>query len=197
MRKLSWLLLLILIQFAPALEGLNEDGSLNKEAIQKLYFDGDFAKVVEVLESYRKANPNPSVDDKIFMYKHLSVVYAANPDTRVKGESFMYQLLKLVPTASLIDMYISDNIKAIFQNVKQEFEERQRYLTGKAGSDSTSTVKSGDKKSSNSDTKKQVKKKKSKAWIWWTAGGVAVAGGVVAFVLLSQEKEPLTLSPEN
>jgi len=30
---------------------------------------------------------------------------------------------------------------------------------------------------------------KSNAWIWWTAGGVAVAGGVTAAILLTQKKD--------
>ena len=105
----------------------------------------------------------------------------------------MYQLLKLVPTATLIDMYISDNIKSIFKNVKEEYLERTQYIQGKK-----------QKKPSEPETitpasttqvvpakKSEQKPQKSKKWIWWTAGGAVVAIIVVTFILLSgQEEDP-------
>ena len=39
--------------------------------------------------------------------KHLAVVYTANPQTREKGKYFMRRLPALLPTAKLVDMYVS------------------------------------------------------------------------------------------
>lgn len=40
----------------------------------------------------------------------------------------MVQLLRLMPTIELVDLYISDNIHAIFKDVKQKYLEQQKYV---------------------------------------------------------------------
>ncbi len=181
-----FLLILAIFPFAAVAElGYEIDGSLDKEKITKLYFEGNFESVTNILENHRKRNPDLSDEDKIFVYKYLAVVYAANPATVDKGESYMYQLLKLVPSIELIDMYISDNIKAIFNNVKTEYERLMSYQ----GKDSPALTDSQEDEEPNSNSQptdpEPAKPKKSKAWIWWTAGGVALTATVVAFVLFS------------
>ena len=122
------LVLLIVAQAAlGAVDGLNPDNSLDRATISKAYFEGDFDKVVKALETFRKAYPNPTREDKIYAYKYLSVIYAAKPETRAKAESFMYQLLKIMPSIELMDLYISDNIEAIFNSVRMRFEHQQQY----------------------------------------------------------------------
>jgi len=182
------LLVLASVAFVAALPaGLNSDGSLDKEIIRKFYFDGEFEKVTQALENFRKQNPDANEVNKIFMFKHLSVVYAANPDTRLKGESYMYQLLKLVPSVTLIDMYISDNIKAIFKNVKTDYQERHSLLEKQHVSTESSSVALEDKSQEGST---EAANSGSRKWMWWTAGGVALAGAVTVFILVSGDDEP-------
>ncbi|MFC1584044.1 hypothetical protein ACFL5V_00705 [Fibrobacterota bacterium] len=157
-----------------SLQGIRKDGSLDKDALKKYYFEGEFDKVLEVLEIYRKEKILKPKEDRIFTYKYLGVIYAAKPETREKAESYMYQMLKLDPGADLSDMYISESIETIFLNV------RERYVRLK--------VKESPPKKApepEDDDSKKIGK-----WVWWTAGGLAVTGVVAAFVLMSGEDEP-------
>jgi len=168
--------------------GFKFDGTLDKEAISKAYFEGDFAKVLPPLEMYRQSFPKKATrEDSIFVYKYLSVIYASDSTTRKKAESYMIQLIKLMPTIELIDLYISDNIQAIFNNVKEEFTKQQLYVRNHDiyGHQLADTSKeSGERPGKSSG-------KSSKAWIGWTAVGVgvvAVAG--TTYFLLSDSKDP-------
>ncbi|MFC1586148.1 hypothetical protein ACFL5V_11415 [Fibrobacterota bacterium] len=191
--------IIVLLLFASGstswtMPGLLEDGSLNREEIQKLYFDGEFEPVAAALEQFRKINPQASEEDRIFMYKYLSVVYAANSETRDKAESYMYQLLKLVPAVDLMDMYISDSIKAIFNKVKTEYQARNQPAAPKEQkkqSDPVVVKKPDPAPAPQAPAEKEADKPEpNRRWIWWTAGGLAVAGAVTAFVLLSGDEEP-------
>ena len=172
------------------LPGIQADGSLDKERLKTLYFDGEFIQVREALEHYRKQNSNLSDEDKIFIYKYLCVVYAADSNSRDKGESYMYQLLKLVPSVDLLDMYISDNIQAIFNKVRMEYEARNKSQP-QGNSAAESTPPPWQRASSSSSSQKSKEKEShpssSHKWVWWTVGGVAVAGTVAAFVVLGAE----------
>jgi hypothetical protein len=185
--------LLICFQTGWSIPGITPEGLIDREKITEFYFDGDFQKVMHALEHFRKNNPNAAKDDRIFMFKYLSVVYAANPDTRDKAESYMYQLLKMVPTATLIDMYISDSIKAIFKNVKEEYQARMQYLDSKKSTEPDQKQVSAEPppspKTGADKDPSPGKNGRSKKWIWWTVGGVTVAGAVTAFVLLSGNNE--------
>ena len=165
--------------------GIHKDGSLDKETVSNCYFEGEFDKVQEALEYYRKNNPELSKEDQIFIYKYLSVVYATKPEEREKAESYMYQLIKLVPTIDLIDMYISDNIEAIFNKVKERYH-RLNELSQKRR-ESAKTDKDPPEK-----TKKSGTEKSSKKWIWWAAGGAAVGVAVVVFLSTSGDDNPET-----
>jgi hypothetical protein len=167
---------------ALSLPGIKEDGSLDKETISNFYFEGNFVKVVEALEHFRDNNPDASKEDMIFVLKHLSVVYASQDETREKAESFMYQLLKLEPNIDLIDMYVSDNIEAIFNKVK----ERHNRLTPPSG---VGGKMAESNESTSSGKGKPKPEKKSKKWLLWAAGGTALAAGFTAFILFSGEEE--------
>ena len=62
--------------------------------------------------------------------KHLAGVYSAHPATREKGRYYMHRLLELVPSAKLVDMYVSEEIDRIFDKVREEFLARQRSFGG-------------------------------------------------------------------
>jgi hypothetical protein len=167
--------------------GINPDGSLNRETITKFYMNGDFQDVIDALEEFRKHNPSPSREDQIFIYKHLSVVYASNPETKDKAESYMYQLLKLVPTIDLIDMYISDNIESIFLRVKERY---QRMEKQREPSDQSRAASPGpEARAGAGEERKSGKDTKNRKWIWWAAGGTAVVGVVTVFLLASGGEE--------
>lgn len=168
--------------------GFKLDGTLDKVAISHAYFEGEFSRVLPPLETYRQSFPETATrEDSIFVYKYLSVIYAANPSTRQKAESFMVQLVKLMPTIELIDLYISDNIEAIFKNVKSNFLKQQEYIKDHDLYGQTT------KKEGGSDTASQPAKSKSGShqWVWWTAGGIGVAAVAVGgYYLVEQSPSP-------
>jgi hypothetical protein len=100
-------------------------GELDLKKIHSEYNDGNFEKVVNTLEAFMAAHKTYSFQDSLFIAKHLAVVYTANPETREKGKYYMYRLLTLLPSAKLVDMYVSDEIDRIFDKVREEFLARQ------------------------------------------------------------------------
>lgn len=99
---------------------------LRQQAIHIAYNEGDFDKVIAEIEIFTKANRTYSRADSIFIAKHLAVVHTANPSTREKGKYYMYRLLEMVPSAELVDMFVSDEIDRIFDRVRKEFLSRQQ-----------------------------------------------------------------------
>jgi hypothetical protein len=169
--------------------GFNLDGTLDKPVISKAYFESDFERIRLPLETWRQGvADNKTREDSIFVFKYLSVIYAANPVTKEKSRSFMFMLLTLAPTIEIIDMYASDEIELMFRSVKRELKDRKAYLSthdelGREKPDSSRV--SG---------VKQPAKSYSSNWIWWTVGGVGLAavaaGGYFLFhETASQAKE--------
>jgi hypothetical protein len=112
---------------APAAATAPAAGStLDQKAVHNAYNEGDFEKVTNLLEAYTKANKTYSRADSIFIAKHLAVVYSANPQTREKGKYYMYRMLEMMPSAELVDMFVSDEIDRIFEKVRKEFVARQK-----------------------------------------------------------------------
>lgn len=99
---------------------------LDQKKVHADYNEGNFERVTASLEGYMSRNKNYSLEDSIFIAKHLAVVYSANPQTREKGKYYMYRLLAMLPSAKLIDMYVSDEIDRIFDKVREEFLSRQK-----------------------------------------------------------------------
>ena len=166
--------------------GFKLDGTLDKNAISHAYFEGEFSRILPPLEMYRQSFPaSATKEDSIFVYKYLSVIYAADPSTRNKGESCMVQLIKMKPTIELLDLYISDNIASIFKDVKQNYLHQQKYvrehdMVGNAVQDSSAGA---------------PLKKRSHQWIWWTTGAVGIAAvATTAVVLLQEDANPTETS---
>lgn len=99
---------------------------LRQQAIHIAYNEGDFDKVTAEIQNFTQANKTYTRADSIFIAKHLAVVYTANPGTREKGKYYMYRLLEMVPSAELVDMFVSDEIDRIFDKVRKEFLARQQ-----------------------------------------------------------------------
>jgi hypothetical protein len=189
------LFLALLISLSPhpasAAFGFRLDGTLNKNEISRAYFEGDFRRILPPLEAWRTSRATKTHEDSIFVYKYLSVIYAADSSTRNKAESYMVQLLKLMPTIELVDMYISDNIEAIFKDVQGKYIKQQLYIRdhnelGQARIDSTiNTPKTLPKGAT-------VSASRSTPWIWWTVGGVGLAAVIAGsyFVLHDESQSP-------
>ncbi len=167
--------------------GFNLDGTLDKTAISHAYFEGEFARILPPLEVVRQSFPGQAKkEDSIFVYKYLSVIYAADPKTKLKAESYMVQLIKLMPTIELVDLYISDNIEAIFKNVKQSYVQQQAYVGShdEYGRDKNPASTGGVKVAP-----------RSKKWLWWTLGGVGTAAiATTAYFVLHEEPGSQTQS---
>jgi hypothetical protein len=121
---------LLLLCFAAAHSAPSPAGSpadrLDQKRIHADYNEGNFEKVIASLEGFMASRKTYPLDDSVFIAKHLAVVYTANPATREKGKYYMYRLLAMLPSAKLVDMYVSDEIDRIFDKVREEFMARQK-----------------------------------------------------------------------
>lgn len=106
--------------------------SLDRARIHGLYHDGEFEKVLRELEAYGKGQCACVRDDSVFAEKHLAVVLAANPATRELGRYHMFRLLDLSPRADLLDMYVGDEVDAVFDKARKEHDLRAKDPIGKA-----------------------------------------------------------------
>jgi hypothetical protein len=99
---------------------------LDQKRIHHAYNEGNFEIVIRDIETFQASHPTYPVSDSIFIAKHLAVVHSANPDTREKGKYYMFRLLELLPSAKLVDMFVSDEIDRIFDKVREEYMTRQK-----------------------------------------------------------------------
>ena len=203
-KKLLSLLSVGILAMAPhafAAFGFKLDGRLDKNAISKAYFEGDFHRILPPLEVWRVSHSTKTREDSIFVFKHLSVLYAVDSATRNKAESYMVQLLKLMPTIELVDMYLPDNIEDMFNNVKGRYLRQQEYARhhdalGRPLKDSVlvkdSTLEKGKTEPKPAKEKPaQGKPARSSTWVWWTAGGVGLAAAIaVTYYALQDESKP-------
>ena len=173
---------------------------LDQKRIHALYNDGDFDAVVSALEAFVRRSGGYPRADSVFVAKHLAVVYSANPATREKGKYYMYQLLELLPSAKLVDMYVSDEIDRIFEKVREEFMNRQQSFGVRASeirvpqrAPATQPVPAPAPASApKSDPSKAASiKPESKSFIvYWIGGATLVAAGVVGYYLYNESAQP-------
>lgn len=157
-------------------------GSLDQTRIHGIYNEGDFDRVVALIDSFTRIHKTYPVADSVFIAKHLAVVYTANPATREKGKGYMFRLLEMLPSAKIVDMFVSDEIDRIFDKIREEYVVRQRYL----GREEDPIV----EKAVPADTAVTVKKT-SLHPAYWLAGGVALAAisGATIFYFNSDESK--------
>jgi hypothetical protein len=195
---------------------------LNQQAIHIAYNEGDFDKVTKEIETFTNANKTYSHNDSIFVAKHLAVVYSANPNTREKGKYFMYRLLEMMPSAELVDMFVSDEIDRIFEKVRKEYLARQngfgvdttKLVLGSqapkgqaaqpAPAASTATAATAQTPApaqpGHTEDYQTAASAQQPLWknkVFWIAGGagLVVAGGLIAYISMSDEtSSPKTIT---
>jgi hypothetical protein len=169
---------------------------LDKKEIQNWYYQGEFDKVIEHLESYRRSNPDISRDDSILVHKYLGVIYASDPEEKTKGEGYLYTLLKIEPLIDLTDMHISAELEELFEKIKQRYQKKHAPKTvpqRETKKDTVVIVSQSPQVQQTREEDKVEEKKKSLAWIWWSAGGAAVAVLATVTFLSLQEDAPETI----
>lgn len=162
--------------------------SLDQGNIHAIYSEGDFEGVIAKLDGFTSTHAVYTLSDSIFIAKHLAVIYSANPATREKGKNYMFRLLNLMPSAKIVDMFVSDEIDRIFEKVREEYTVRQRSLGRQTPSQLESTRYAANKLSFNTDSatisdldrrpggvRAVAKPKGSSRAYYWVAGGVALA----------------------
>jgi hypothetical protein len=169
---------------------------LDQKQIHSDYNDGNFEKVVSALESFMAAHKSYRFEDSVFIAKHLAVVYTANPDTREKGKYYMYRLLALLPSAKLVDMYVSDEIDRIFDKVREEFMARQHSFgvaTARMALPEKAPASAREKEEpARVEPASEGPRKDSHVGFWIAGGTAAVAAGLTAayFIFESQPAQP-------
>ena len=176
----------------PALPASDTSGErLDQGRIHDLYNNGDFDPVVTVIESFISRNKTYKHEDSIFIAKHLAVVYSANPATREKGKYFMFRLLELLPSAKLVDMYVSDEVDRIFDKVREEYMVRQHGF----GVDTT-RLNLPKRPNDGVDPDPKVANGKSHVLLWscLAGGGVLLATG--GYLWYQSQDDGETVKPE-
>jgi hypothetical protein len=156
--------------------GFKLDGTLDKTAISKSYFESDFARIRPPLEAWRTSLALKTRDDSIFVFKYLSVIYAADSTTKEKSKSFMFQLITLAPAIEIMDLYVSDQIELMFKSVKAQYQERQQYMNRH---DMLGKEMETPPIPSRAPATTRTPETRSADWVWWTVGGVGMAAAVV------------------
>lgn len=192
---------------------------LDQKKLHNAYKESEFESVSRELEDYSRKYQGKSWlrEDSIFLYKHLAVIYTANQETREKGKYYMISMLRIMPSAEILDMYVSEEVDRIFLRTRQEFMANMTMFGidtasikvptappgGKgpgqgfaghaaAASGTTGAVSSGGSGSPGESPLAKSPANKS-GWGWkataWTAGGVAlVAAGVSAYFLMQMDE---------
>jgi hypothetical protein len=214
-RVRAWLASVLLIALghasgaAPAHSRMAE--KVDQKTVHASYNEGDFEAVTAALTGFMTRNPSFSHEDSVFIAKHLAVVYAANPQTREKGRYYMYQLLELVPSAKLVDMFVSEEIDRIFEKVREEFLSRHPNTRSDSGQVANSaSVPEGamaaparpraseppaaSRETYPSSSASPSPTQKSSHLGLWAAGGAAVVAGAAAAYFVYQ-KGPETNQP--
>lgn len=161
--------------------------SLDQDRIRADYENGDFDPVISRIEAFERRNSAYSFEDSVFIAKYLAVIYTADPQTREKGKFYMFRLLELLPSAKIVDMFVSDEIDRIFEKVKEEYQYRLRNL-GKAprrreAPTDTLAAAGRDPKPRPAP---EARERKSWAKLYWVAGGIGLAGVGTALYLQSR-----------
>jgi hypothetical protein len=192
---------LLLAAYVSAVDfGLKRDGKLDQTALKRAYKEADWDQVTETLENYlrQKGDSRVDLEERLFAYKYLGVIYAADSTRQPKAESYFTRLLNLASDVEIIDLYASRRVNDIFRQVKREHQERQAYeqrLTGitnvSNASLSTPSVKTVNLVRQDSSLPNQIPtrvKEKKQAWVWWTVGAVTVASAGVGLYYFSQSE---------
>ena len=166
-------------------------GPLDTTTVHKLYMEGEFDRAIVILERAFKENRIPTHGDSVFALKHLGVMRAANSVTRETGKRYLYQLLNIEPTVRIADMYASDMIYKIFQNIQEEVETERARLPRVGQSRPDSAVNTSENKSSHRESalpskSSRAARPRSNKWVWWTAGltGTALATSLLTWQVL-------------
>jgi hypothetical protein len=163
---------------------------LDQKAIHAEYNEGNFEPVIAALEGYMAKHASYSHSDSVFIAKHLAVIYTANQATREKGKYYMHRLLELLPSAKLVDMYVSDEIDRIFDKIREEFMARRRHF----GIDDTVAVPSrhpaGASGKATARAEPRERSQGGHAALWLLGGAVVAGAGAAAAYYFHPAEEP-------
>ncbi len=192
--------------------GILPDGRLDHSAIFKAYKDSEWELVTSTLHGYlrKKGEDETELNDRIFAFKYLGVIYGADSSSHAKSESYFTRLIQLSPNVAINELFPSKRVTDLFQSVKADYQERQRHAqrfdiygheTGGGASnegDALSRAASGSPSNSRTTVEKPSKttsrstsslEEKKRPWVWWTLGLAAVGAGVGVYYLANQQED--------
>lgn len=188
-----WGLLAAWLMLAPSIAAA---ASIDLDAIHHAYNEGDFDAVIKLTDPFTNGKGAYTRSDSAFVFKHLAVVYSANPKTREKGKFYMYRLLEMLPSAELVDMYVSDEVDRLFDKVRKDFTSRQKNFGVDTTLISLPERQPGPKASISESKpvpapdapKAETRKKRiDPVWFWVAGGGVVVGAGIAAILLMQPD----------
>jgi hypothetical protein len=167
---------------------------LNRTWVENTYKNGDLDAVKFRLQGILKSRQTLSRSDSIFVYKYVSVVTAADAENKHIAKDYMYKLLSIQPNVDIIDLYVSESITQLFQDVKKEFHARMAYVSQKDTIENSNSKPIGLRPKEKPHASKpkngnnSLVPSKSYAIWYWTAAGLAVTGSAIGIYLWSNSK---------
>jgi hypothetical protein len=170
---------------------------VDREWVQAQYQSGEFGSVKSKLQGLLKSRQPLSKSDSIFVYKYVSVVTAADSGNKQVAKDYMYKLLTIQPNIDIIDLYVSESVYSLFQDVRKEFNTRNAYASKKetieAGETPLLPTATESKRPipmpQSASRNAKAEASSSRAWLYWTLGGVAVTGVAIGAYYLTQEHD--------
>jgi hypothetical protein len=186
--------------------GINSDGQLDQNAIAKAYKESEWEIVVSTLQGYLRSKGDDNVDlnERIYAYKYLGVIFGADSAAHSKAESYFTRLVELSPNVEIVDLFPSKRVTELFGAVKADYQKRHQYSQqfdvyghktseGKGGDDMAALAAKGSQSQPTSKSTKKPEpqlKDKDNGWVWWTVGLTAAVGaGVGAYYLTNKTEE--------
>ena len=157
---------------------------LDSTKIHTLYLEGEFEEAIAILEGNLRNPLQYNLDDSVFIYKHLGVMYAASEATREKGRYYMHRLLMVEPTAKIMDMYASDMIYMIFKNIQEEFHSSKNRSARPAPDRPAGRTDSAPPPRAAAAEKQPGRS----GYVWMGAAALAVAAGAATWIYMAEEQ---------
>jgi hypothetical protein len=164
-------------------------------AIHKAYSDGEFDIGIQIATKWWTQDTTLQHSDSLYLCKYLSVMLGSDAAKRENSKYFMHKMLTLDSSATVMDLYASDAIYAIFATVKTEFLLHQKKVTQPAApkvaakSDTLAPVPSVTTPSAAAPPKAKSKVSERSfgrsKWLWAIGGTALVGAGVGVIALIS------------
>lgn len=172
----------------------------DSSAIQKAYSDGEFDQGIQLATKAWKLGAGLSRADSVFLCKYLAVMLGADNAKRENSKYYMNKMLNLDSTETVMNLYASDAIYAMFATVKTEFHLQQKSAPSPSSSSvarhnnppPTAKNATGDAAPPHPASRSAKAHPNRSKWLWAIGGTALVGVGVGLIAILSSAPDKQT-----